>query len=385
MTNVLIFSTNENFAIHILRCLSVMRIRICVMGINKFHPIRLSRYCDNYLRYDLQDLLEKNDNIVDKINNYCKQQKIDIIIPAGIEGTLFISKISDMITASKVFPLSKFDVLESLNNKWSFGELMTRNGIPCPKNILIEDINQLKLLNSELKSLNIDFPVIAKQLELEASKGVVKLNSFKELKTYLSSKNEFNKLPLLIQEYIPGIDMGFNFLAKNGEIIAWTIQKWYQENNELEYIRDDNILDIGRQIVSCCNYTGVANIDMRLDNRDKSVKVTECNPRFWGTVDISMLSGVNFPYIGILMTQENIEDINYRDTINYREIRYFKPKTLITEILKNMSIKGMDSSNLYFLQQIISDPLSYGCVNMMLLTSRIKGLVFKTQKWYTLR
>jgi hypothetical protein len=98
-----------------------------------------------------------------------------------------------------------------------------------------------------------------------------------------------------------------------------------------------------------------------------------------------MLSGVNFPYIGILMTQENIEDINYRDTINYREIRYFKPKTLITEILKNMSIKGMDSSNLYFLQQIISDPLSYGCVNMMLLTSRIKGLVFKTQKWYTLR
>jgi D-aspartate ligase len=380
MTSVLIFSTNENFAMHILRCLSVMRVRICVMGISKFHPIRLSRYCDNYIRYDLQDLLEENDSIIDKINNYCIQQKIDMIIPAGIEGTLFISKISDMITVSEVFPLSKLDVLKLLNNKWNFGELMDKNNIPCPKTILINDMNQLKSLNSELKLLNIEFPVMIKQLELEASKGVVKLGSFEELETYMSNDNEFSKLPLLIQEYIPGTDLGFNILAKNGKIIVWTIQKWYSGNNGMEFIRDDNILNIGKQIVACCNYTGVANIDMRLDDRDKSVKVTECNPRFWGSVDISMLSGVNFPYLGTLMTKENTEYINYIDTINYREIRYSKPKTLIADILKNMSIKGIDSSSLYFLQQIISDPLSYGCVNTILLASRIKGLVVNIQK-----
>jgi predicted ATP-grasp superfamily ATP-dependent carboligase len=381
--NVLIFSTNEDFAVHILRCLSVMEIRICVMGISKFHPIRLSRYCNNYYKYDLHGILgeKENGSIVNKINSYCKQQKIDVIIPAGIEGTLFISKISEKITESKVFPLSKLDVLELLNNKWSFGELLSKNGIPSPKTILINDISRLKSLDSELKSLNMEFPVMAKQLELEASRGVVKLNSSKELDVYMSSENEFNKLPLLIQEYIPGMDMGFNVLAKNGKIIAWSIQKWYPGNNGMEFIRDDNILDIGRRIVSCCNFTGVANIDMRLDNRDKSVKVTECNPRFWGSVDISMLGGVNFPCLGVLMTQENIEDMitTYGD-ISCREIRYSKPKTLMSEILRNMSIKGIDSSSLYFLQQIISDPISYGCINMMLLASRIKGLFANTQK-----
>lgn len=386
--NVLIFSTDENFALHILRCLSVVRMRICIMGVSKCHPVRLSKYCDNYLRYDLKNISEENEeheenDIVDKINNYCKRQKIDIIIPAGIEGTLFLSKISEMITACKVFPLSKLDLLKILNNKWSFGELMNKNGIPSPKNILINDMNRLISLKSELKSLNIEFPIMAKQLELEASKGVVKLNSFKELENYMSSENDFNKLPLLIQEYIPGIDMGLNVLAKNGKIITWTIQKYYPGNTGIEFIRDEHILDIGRHIISCCNYTGVANIDLRLDNRDKSVWVTECNPRFWGSTDITMLSGVNFPYLGILMAQENIEDINRN--VNYREISYMKPKMLIYETLVNMSLKDVNKHNLFFIHEIIFDPLSYGYMNMILLFARLKRLTADIQsRLYTI-
>lgn len=349
--NVLIFSTNETLAMYILRCLSVLGIRTCIMGLGKFHPIRISRYCDNYSRYEFADLLEENDYIVDNINNYCREQKLDIVIPAGTDGTLFISKISDRITAAKVFPLAKPETLKLLKNKWSFGEFIKKNGIPCPKTLLINDIHQLK-------SFNLEFPIVVKPLELEGGRGIAKLNSFKELEIYISKGNKFNLLPLLIQEYIPGTDMSINALAKNGKIVIWSIQK-YQPNghvqNIVEFIKDDNILNIGKHIVSCCNYTGMVNIDMRFDDRDKSIKVTECNPRFGTSTYMATFSGVNFPYLGLLMAQDKIIE-----NINYREIRYLKFKKLIFETLKNVSLKDVNKHNLYFIMQVVDDPLYYG-------------------------
>lgn len=367
--NVLIVSTNEHLALHILRCLSMLRITVHVMGTSKFHSIRLSRYCSKYIRYELRDLLEENDNIINGINDYCRQQKIDIIIPAGIECTLFVSKIRNRITTAKIFPLARLETLELLNNKWSFGELMSKNDIPCPKSVLLSDLNQLR-------SLSLEFPIIVKQLELEGGKGVVKLNSFDELETYMSSRNKFNTLPLQIQEYIPGIDMCLNVLAIDGKIIAWSIQKHYLRKNIIEFIKDDNILNIGRQIVSCCNYTGVACIDMRLDDRDKSVKIIECNPRFWVSIDISMLSGVNFPYLGMLIAQN--KTISKSKDINYKEIRYLAPKMLAFETLKNLSLKDISKHNLYFMRQIICDPLTYGydiIVTLYYYTEWVLGLL----------
>ncbi len=163
---------------------------------------------------------------------------------------------------------------------------------------------------------------------------------------------------MIIQEYIPGTDTGINVLAKDGKIVVWNMQK-YQPNGTIrdvvEFFKNENMLNIGRQIVSCCNYTGVANIDMILDGRDKSIKVTECNPRFWSTLGISMLSGINYPYLGILLSQND----KIPQYIDYKEIKYLKPKTLILETLRNMSLKDVNKHNLYFLREIILDPLFY--------------------------
>ncbi len=352
--NVLIVSTNDEYAMVILQCLADLKMKIYVMSANKLSRVMLSRYCDGHLRYKLNDLLDNNASIITKINNYCKQKKIDVVIPAGIDGTLFISKIKDNIVSAKVFPLADLETLYTLNNKWRFGELIKKNGLPCPKTVLINDVQQFK-------SLGIGFPIIIKPLDLEAGKGVTKLNSFEELDAYMSNVNEFNRLPLLAQEYIPGTDVGISVLAKNGEIIAWTIQKWQLNKSVIEFIKDDNVLSIGRQLISCCNYNGVAHIDMMIDNRDKSVKIIEFNPRFWGSLEASMLSGVNFPYLGILMMKNNILS-EYKD---YKKIRYIVPGAFTSGAIKNVSLKDINRYNLlnryslHAMLKAILDPLPY--------------------------
>lgn len=347
MTGVLILSANEFFAMRILRCLATLKIRTCVMGISKFHHIRLSRYCRYYHTYNINDLSEENNNIIDDINDYCLRQKLDIIIPAGMKSMFFLSKVGDKITGAKIFPIANLETLKMLNNKWLFTESMQKNGLPFPKTILINDKCKIRLLN-------IEFPIIIKPLDLDGGDGVVKLNSLKELEIYLSSENKFNKLPLLVQEYIPGIDIDFSVLAKNGKTIAWTAQKW-QGKNIVQFVKDDNILDIGKRIVSSCNYNGVAHFDMRLDDRDQSIKIIECNPRFWGSLEMSMLSGVNFPYFGILMTKNE----KLPENINYEEIKCVAPVTLMFESIRNMSLKDINRHNLYFLRKMIQDPLFY--------------------------
>ncbi len=372
MRNVLIFSTNEGIAIRIMRCLSVLKIRMCIMGMGRSQSVRSSKYCDDYYMYESKDLeeeelyniLEENVDIIDDINNYCRRQKIDIVVPAGIGATLLISKISNKITAAKIFPVPDLGTIKILNNKWTFTELVNKNGLHCPKTILINDVCQIG-------SLDIEFPVIIKPLESKGGIGVVKLDSLKELKIYMSNEGIFNKPPLIIQDYIPGIDIDISLLAKDGKMVAHTIQIW-QTKSVIKFVKDARITDIGRCFASCCNYNGVAHIDMRLDSRDQSIKIIECNPRFWGSIEMSMFSGVNFPYLGILMAQNE----KLPENIDYRDIKYIMPDMIIYEILKNKSLKDIITGhNLYFIRKFFYDPLYYCYFVSALFSKMFMGLI----------
>ena len=42
---------------------------------------------------------------------------------------------------------------------------------------------------------------------------------------------------------------------------------------------------------------GVAMIEYRIDKRTNQPKLMEINPRFWGSLETAVYSGVNFPYL----------------------------------------------------------------------------------------
>jgi len=44
-------------------------------------------------------------------------------------------------------------------------------------------------------------------------------------------------------------------------------------------------------------WSGVGMVEFRIDERDGSLKLMEVNPRFWGSLQLSILSGVDFPYM----------------------------------------------------------------------------------------
>ena len=45
------------------------------------------------------------------------------------------------------------------------------------------------------------------------------------------------------------------------------------------------------------NWYGVAMVEYRQDPRDGRCKIMEINPRFWGSLPLSIAAGVDFPYL----------------------------------------------------------------------------------------
>ena len=108
----------------------------------------------------------------------------------------------------------------------------------------------------------------------------------------------------IIQEHIPGTDVGCSFLSENGRIAALTIQRramkqWapFTSALQLEFLHDEGVAELAAAFAAATNWSGVVNLDLRLDTRTGEAVLLEANPRYWATLLGSLAMGVNFPLL----------------------------------------------------------------------------------------
>jgi predicted ATP-grasp superfamily ATP-dependent carboligase len=94
-------------------------------------------------------------------------------------------------------------------------------------------------------------------------------------------------------------------LCENGSILAYTIQQGLKAQylgrlKAMQFVRRDDVLEIGQKLLSALNWSGVAHIDFRHDARDGKAKMLEVNGRYWGSLLGSLVAGVNFPHLACL-------------------------------------------------------------------------------------
>ncbi len=325
--NVLIISSSDGITLSLLRCLGMIGAKSHVINIWKSaNSSRLSRFCSHYQNKPLSKSPIDPDLVTILINDYCDRHNIDVVIPSGLLGTFLIAKIRDQITAAPVFPGTTPEILYTLHDKWLFYKFLIKNDIPTPKTQLIS-------MPDQIKSLSLDFPVIVKPVAQGNSTGVKKIDSVAELRDYVGIAAQKNRLPILIQDYIVGEDWLLNILADQGKIVAWTINK--RTPYFFEFFPNDQILTIAEKIISSSHYSGVANFDIRFDEQTKTVKVIECNPRFWASFSASVYYGVDFVKLGILSAQKKVIPADLkRDVTDIEIFPYPTPNTFIKGLLK---------------------------------------------------
>jgi len=286
--NILVISTEEYLTLRLLKCLAPLDAVVHVFGAGP--AIRASRHCQHYKAYSSSALDHPSAQVYGDIDRYCRQHAIDVVLPSGMASGFLLADWKVRSGTARVLPLASVEQLKVLNNKWSFAKLLEQHGLPFPKARLLQRAE-------DACTLDMEYPVILKPLELDAGRGVVRCDTPEEVQAHLQRSDVI--LPLIVQQYIPGADVGLGLLARQGVVVAWSIQRQLPDGTGAEFINHEHILQIGRRIMSLCQYDGIAHFDMRLDARDGSAKVLECNPRFWASLPFCMLAGVNFAALGI--------------------------------------------------------------------------------------
>ena len=106
-------------------------------------------------------------------------------------------------------------------------------------------------------------------------------------------KNHFNytDYPILIQDFINGEELGFNFYARNGEIVCSYFDRNVVNNfGEQSIIRRTAVADKGIEtklinLVRAIGWNGVGMFDLIV--KDGEPYILELNGRFWASIDLS--------------------------------------------------------------------------------------------------
>lgn len=367
---ILVVSTNEHLTLRLMRCLGILSIKADILALGKSsHSTKVSKFCRKYTACFDDILTAPWEAIAKKINQYCQQEKIDVIIPSGMQATFILSDIQATINTAKVFPLDRPETIQRIHNKWLLYEDLAPQGLSFPKSILLENLDQLN-------HLDLQFPIMVKPIELADSRGIKKLDSLTETRKYLATEQADNQLPLILQEYVDGFDIDLSVLANQGEIIAWTIQRAFPHH--IEIFSHDPVLELGKQMISFYNFTGVAHFDLRVDRHTQQVKILECNPRLWASIEASLWYGVDFVQLGILSALDRaIPPELLRGVFSDQPTKIASPwlgKTIKGFIKGKLPVREIPKSSLGIIWQNLAD--IYPTVYDKVLTRLGRGKVY---------
>ena len=64
-----------------------------------------------------------------------------------------------------------------------------------------------------------------------------------------------------------------------------------------ESFYDPTLKEYGTRLLDSLNWHGVANVEFKQEKSTGRLKLMEVNPRFWGSLQLAIVSGVDFPWL----------------------------------------------------------------------------------------
>jgi D-aspartate ligase len=298
--SILIIDGDCQLSMNVLRCLaSVSGLKVHVLTSEPNSKARFSRHCASS---HLHDSVGDDKKYVETISDVARRVKADVLLPVAKPGILFaIRNASALLKIAPLPPLPSQGSFDVADDKWELAKLMQEKQIPAPKTILYS-----RDADFEQKLGSLTFPVLIKPLRSSHGTRIQMFEDRESLEGFLRSNREDTR-PYILQNEVKGYDMGCSVLCEDGRILVHTIQKGIVPNPvafrlplALEFEENEKVLQVATRLIRALNFSGVANIDLRVDARDGSVQVIEVNPRYWLSLLGSQSAGVNFPKLACL-------------------------------------------------------------------------------------
>jgi predicted ATP-grasp superfamily ATP-dependent carboligase len=248
----------------------------------------------------------------------------DVLIPSHERTILPISRHLCELTKTLRVPVPNYQILEVALDKGKTLKVAQRLGIPTPRTYFISSHRELEQVSERLT-----YPVVIKLREevLNPPPRHVYAYSPGDLAVKYVKMSEKGKYPL-IQELIKGTGFGFfTLFDEDSEPLAIFCHRRIREypitggeSTYCESVYEPRLIEYGIKLLKEIKWYGIAMVEFKKDWQDGEYKLMEINPRFWGSLPLASVSGVDFPYLLYQMaTGTNIKPCStYKIGIRYR-------------------------------------------------------------------
>jgi len=125
-----------------------------------------------------------------------------------------------------------------------------------------------------------------------------------EVTRILEASEWFPTIPMIVQQFIPGHGAGVFCLYDRDHAIAWFAHRRIREKPPsggvsvlCESVAVDPVLkDYAERLLRAAEYRGVAMVEFRIGT-DGCPYLMEVNARFWGSLQLAIDCGVDFPWL----------------------------------------------------------------------------------------
>ena len=318
--SVLIPDGESHLLMYVINSLSQIKgVKVYVMSNDKYIPMRFSRHVHHFSYYPKTD---NEKDWISYINEEIKRHNIDIVMPIFENGIEAVIKNKNEIVCNTLDLFPEYKNFEMAKNKWLLTNHLLSQDIPFPKSILFASSLPVEVENFR-------FPIIMKPIKGSGGgDGVCLFQNRDEFFNYLNHNTIAGEQ--IIQEYVKGYDIGCSVLCKDGDILAFTIQKATMLNTNpfkpllgVKFVYEEELQRIIEKLMRSLNWSGVAHIDMKYDEEEKLFKILEVNTRFWGSLEASLMAGVNFPHLYCKTLLKEPFDLPAYNHIEYLNLKGF--------------------------------------------------------------
>ncbi|MDH4223605.1 MAG: ATP-grasp domain-containing protein, partial [candidate division Zixibacteria bacterium] len=250
----------------------------------------------------------------------------DILLPVRSTVTPLVAENEEELSRYANFVITSKDSMEIANNKEKTFKFAEKIGIPIPKTFYPRSMDEVELAVKELS-----FPVVIKASHGAGSRGVFYVNTHETLfsffNNYFSSSRTGETRTSMIQELIWGGGYGFFSIFNQGEPRAIFMHKRIREypitggpSTVAESYYNPRLKELGLKLLKELKWNGVAMVEFKKDVKDDEFKLMEINPKFWGSLNLAIASGVDFPYLFCLQAmKERYEPVfEYKKGVKFR-------------------------------------------------------------------
>jgi predicted ATP-grasp superfamily ATP-dependent carboligase len=258
-----------------------------------------SRYCSARVVYP--DPVGDSAGFVDGVANAVRELSIDVLIPVSDITTILITRHRRRFECS--VPFADATVIERAADKIDVIQTAGRLGLAVPRTVVIASHSEA------LPPLPFPFPVVIKpsrsRVETPAgwmSTGVSFAMDRGALVRDLKGRPA-HEFPVMLQERIVGPGVGVFALYRDAGPVALFSHRRVRERppwGGVSVLSESTPLDpvardYATRLLDEIGWQGPAMVEFKRDERDGLPKLMEINGRFWGSLQLAIDAGVDFP------------------------------------------------------------------------------------------